>query len=257
MPITSARWVSAASRIAETGCLMPMLTTLKPLLVKMMSTRFLPMSWTSPLTVARTMVPLPSSSVRSMCGSSHATAAFITSADCSTNGSCISPRPNSSPTTFMPSSRWSLTMSRALLAGVQGRLQVGVEPVALAVDDAPGEPLAQRQRRQLLGARGAHGRGVDALEQVEEALQRVVGLLAVRRRAPPVVDQVERDLARAPRRSWSSAGSWRRARSPSPGPAFTHSWRNTEFSTMRAAGLTPNETFDRPSVVWTVGVARA
>ncbi|COW52527.1 Uncharacterised protein [Mycobacterium tuberculosis] len=75
----------------------------------MMSTRFLPMSCTSPLTVASTMRPLPeSSSERSMCGSRYATAAFITSADCSTNGSCIWPEPKSSPTVFMPASRCSL-----------------------------------------------------------------------------------------------------------------------------------------------------
>src|SRR5919205_713081 len=40
----------------------------------MMSTRFLPMSWTSPLTVASTMVPFCSPSTRSMCGSRWATA---------------------------------------------------------------------------------------------------------------------------------------------------------------------------------------
>ncbi len=77
----------------------------------MMSTRFLPMSWTSPFTVASTIVPLPAPSARSMCGSRYATAAFITSADCSTNGSCISPEPNRSPTTFMPESSVSLMMS--------------------------------------------------------------------------------------------------------------------------------------------------
>ncbi len=62
------------------------------------------MSCTSPLTVASTIVPLPSSSVFSMCGSRWATAVFITSADCSTNGSCIWPEPNSSPTIFIPAS---------------------------------------------------------------------------------------------------------------------------------------------------------
>ena len=40
------------------------------------------MSCTSPFTVASTIVPLPSPSVFSMCGSRCATAAFITSADC-------------------------------------------------------------------------------------------------------------------------------------------------------------------------------
>ena len=43
-----------------------------------------------------------------------ATAAFIVSALCSTNGSCILPAPNSSPTTFMPSSRMVLMMSSGL-----------------------------------------------------------------------------------------------------------------------------------------------
>ena len=70
------------------------------------------MSCTSPLTVASTIRPLPaSSSAFSMCGSRYATAAFITSADCSTNGSCIWPEPNSSPTVFMPASRFSLMMA--------------------------------------------------------------------------------------------------------------------------------------------------
>ena len=36
-------------------------------------------------------------------------------------------------------------------------------------------------------------------------------------------------------------------------PACTHSCRNTELSTWRAAGDRPNETFDRPSTVWTPG----
>jgi hypothetical protein len=89
IPITSARCSRAASRIADTGCLIPRFTTVYPLFDKMMSTRFLPMSWTSPFTVASTIVPLPSSSDFSMCGSRYATAPFITSADCSTNGSCI------------------------------------------------------------------------------------------------------------------------------------------------------------------------
>ncbi|CAM5413849.1 hypothetical protein STANM309S_01991 [Streptomyces tanashiensis] len=71
------------------------------------------MSWTSPRTVARTIVPLPSASDFSMCGSRWATAVFMTSADWSTNGSCIWPEPNSSPTVFMPSRRISLTISRA------------------------------------------------------------------------------------------------------------------------------------------------
>ncbi len=48
-----------------------------------------------------------------MCGSRCATAVFMTSADCSTNGSCICPEPNSSPTVFMPASSVSLMICNA------------------------------------------------------------------------------------------------------------------------------------------------
>jgi len=44
MPITSASFSSAAVTMAVTGCFMPMFTTEYPLLLKMMSTKFLPMS---------------------------------------------------------------------------------------------------------------------------------------------------------------------------------------------------------------------
>ena len=57
------------------------------------------------------MVPRPSSPVFSMNGSSIATAVFITSALCNTNGSCISPLPKSSPTIFIPSRRCELMIS--------------------------------------------------------------------------------------------------------------------------------------------------
>ena len=90
---------------------MPILTTRYPLLVKIISTRFFPMSCTSPRTVARSIVPRPSSPDFSMNGSSIATAVFITSALWRTKGSCISPFPNSSPTTFIPSSRCELIIS--------------------------------------------------------------------------------------------------------------------------------------------------
>ena len=68
---------------------------------------FLPMSWTSPLTVAIRILPaasrgLPSFSA-SMNGISQATACFITRADFTTCGRNILPEPNRSPTTFIPS----------------------------------------------------------------------------------------------------------------------------------------------------------
>ena len=66
---------------------------------------FLPMSWTSPLTVAVTIVParrpVPSRCA-SRYGMSTATAFFITRALLTTCGRNIRPAPNRSPTTFIP-----------------------------------------------------------------------------------------------------------------------------------------------------------
>ena len=59
------------------------------------------MSCTSPKTVASTTVPLVVPSRLSRNCSRCATAFFITSADCSTNGKISSPRPNRSPTSFI------------------------------------------------------------------------------------------------------------------------------------------------------------
>ena len=38
-------------------------------------------------------------------------------------------------------------------------------------------------------------------------------------------------------------------------PASTHSWRNTEFRTWRAAGFRPNDTLDSPSTVKQPGIS--
>ncbi len=85
-----------------------------------------------------------------MCGSRYATAVFITSADCSTNGSCIWPEPNSSPTVFMPASRFVVDdLERRLLR--HRLVEVSFQPVALAVDDALGETFEQRQFGQFGG----------------------------------------------------------------------------------------------------------
>ncbi|MNF92042.1 hypothetical protein D3C84_746750 [compost metagenome] len=66
---------------------------------------FLPMSCTSPLTVAMRILPLASGLSpfsASMKGIRWATACFITRADLTTWGRNILPEPNRSPTTFMP-----------------------------------------------------------------------------------------------------------------------------------------------------------
>ena len=58
IPRASAWCSSRALNISLTPTLMPRLKTSYPLLVRMMSTRFLPMSCTSPLTVASTLIAL-------------------------------------------------------------------------------------------------------------------------------------------------------------------------------------------------------
>ena len=66
---------------------------------------FLPISCTSPFTVASNTLPFDLISVfsASINGFKCATACFITRADLTTCGKNISPAPNKSPTTFIPS----------------------------------------------------------------------------------------------------------------------------------------------------------
>ena len=101
----------AFSRIWAQGTITPMLTTSKLLHSSTTETMFLPMSCTSPLTVAMTILPRertsPPAAARaafsaSMKGSRWATACFMTRADLTTCGRNILPSPNRSPTTFMP-----------------------------------------------------------------------------------------------------------------------------------------------------------
>ena len=73
--------------------------------------------------------------------------------------------------------------------GLQRLVQVGLQAVPLAVDDPPLQPLEQRQRGQLLGPPALRRRRRDALEQLHEPVERVVALAAA------VVDEVERHRA--------------------------------------------------------------
>ena len=159
------------------------------------------------------------------------------------------PEPNSSPTVFMPDSSVSLMISRAGRCSSASSRSAS-RPVPLAVDDPPLQPLEQRQRGQLLGAPGLRRRGGDALEQLHEPVQRVVALAGGGRRPGPARPSAAR------RRSWPSAGSSPRARSRCRARRCTHSCRNTEFSTWRAAALSPKETLEMPSVVCTSGCRR-
>mmetsp|Transcript_11791 Transcript_11791/g.37411 ORF Transcript_11791/g.37411 Transcript_11791/m.37411 type:complete len:239 (-) Transcript_11791:768-1484(-) len=113
-PNTSAFSRTTASRIASDGCITPRSTTRQLLQPSTTPTMFLPMSCTSPLTVARTMQLFArwsrdgsafsaSSFSFSMYGIKCATASFMTRADLITCGKNILPAPKRSPTTDMPS----------------------------------------------------------------------------------------------------------------------------------------------------------
>src|SRR5664280_1230679 len=81
---------------------------------------------------------------------------------------------------------------------VERGLKVRLEALALAVDDAPAQSFLQRQSGELVRASLLQRGLVHALEQLEQAAQRVVGQLAAPRLTSPdtlVVDEVEGHLA--------------------------------------------------------------
>ena len=134
------------------------------------------------------MRPLPLSPVDSMCGSRCATAAFMTSADCSTKRQLHLTRPEQLADGLHP-------IQQRLVDDLQRRhlrhrlVEVGLQAGALTVDDAPLQPLEEWQRGQLRPPGSPRRRRRHAFEQLHQLLQRVVTL------ASTVVDEVESDLA--------------------------------------------------------------
>ena len=78
------------------------------------STKFFPISWTSPLTVAKIIVPFLILLSCSKYGFNISIAIFIVSADDNTKGNKILPDPNRSPTSFIAGSKKLLIMSKAV-----------------------------------------------------------------------------------------------------------------------------------------------
>ena len=217
-----------------------------------MSTRFLPMSCTSPRTVARTIFPLPASLDFSMCGSSSATAVFMTSADCSTNGSCISPEPNRSPTTFMPASRWSLMICRALSPPARARSRSASSPL-----DSPS--MMRRSSRSFTGraASSAARASLSAALSTPSNRSSIAASGSYVRLPSASYSRRSHTRSRATlRRSSGTEASgtiFAASMMPDVRPASAASCRNTELSTLRAAGFRPNDTLLTPSVVWIPG----
>ena len=92
--------------MSSQGTITPKSIISKLLQARTTPTIFLPMSWTSPLTVAKRIFPAldvsPCFLSFSIYGSKNETAFFITLADLTTWGKNIFPSPNRSPTLVIP-----------------------------------------------------------------------------------------------------------------------------------------------------------
>ena len=188
------------------------------------------MSCTSPRTVAITMVPLPEASDFSMCGSSRATAVFITSADCSTNGSCISPAPKRSPTTFMPSSRWSLMMPSGVMPSLRARSRSSSRPL-------PSPSMMRRSRRSPVGSAASSAARWSLSAAVSTPANRSSMLASGSYVRLPSASYSRRSQTRSRATLRCSSGSeasgtiLAASMMPLVRPACTASCRNTEFRT--------------------------
>ena len=117
IPRMSGRCSSSASRYFSTGLLIPMSMTSKPAPSSIIPTRFLPMSWMSPLTVPITILPIDSAPVSASSGRRIAMPPFIEFAAISTSGTNRIPSRKSTPTMRMPST----SASSSTREGVQPR----------------------------------------------------------------------------------------------------------------------------------------
>ncbi len=100
------------------------------------------MSWTSPLTVASTMRALPPApSTRSMCGSRRATAVFMRLGRLQHERQLHRPEPNIVADDLHPGQQVLVDDVQRRVPGIHRSLEVVVQAVAVAVDDAPREAL--------------------------------------------------------------------------------------------------------------------
>ena len=128
MPRMSGWCSSSAARYLSTSLLMPMSMTSKPAPSIIIATRFLPMSWMSPLTVPMTTLPIGSAPVSASSGRRISIPAFIALADSSTSGTNRIPSRKSMPTMRMPSTSASVST----LSGPQPRSRRIVVPSTIS-----------------------------------------------------------------------------------------------------------------------------
>ncbi len=202
------------------------------------------MSCTSPKTVASTILPLVTPSLRSRNCSRCETAFFITSADCRTNGRINSPEPNLSPTSFIAGNRISLRTS----TGPRSRscqVDLGLDPVlAPPQDRIVDPPLGRRVDVVLLRGGGRARRALrrlPALDQPRER-RRAGGRRPDRRRV--------RDRPRRARRRADFLRIDERhveARRPRSGAVPPSSTRRARPASTRTRGSTRRATSTRPA----------
>ena len=104
-PTMSASFSMAARTMSSLGTSLPRSTSLKPEFASSAPVMFLPRSWTSPLTVAMTTVPLSAVAAAGMSSLSLSNAVRMVSADKSTCGRNTFPEPKSAPMSFMAAVR--------------------------------------------------------------------------------------------------------------------------------------------------------
>ena len=107
IPKISGLCSSSASRYFSTGLLMPKSITSKPAPSIIMPTKFLPMSWMSPLTVPITILPIGSTPVSTNKGRKISIPPFMAFAANKTSGTNKMPSRKSTPTMRIPSTKAS------------------------------------------------------------------------------------------------------------------------------------------------------
>ena len=154
---------------------------------------FLPMSWTSPLTVASTIRAAAERSVfsASMNGSRYATARFIARALFTTCGRNIFPEPKRSPTIFIPSMSGPSITSSGRGERLPRLLRVLLDEVDDAVHERVREPLLDRRLAPREVELALRRSARDRARVLDEPLGRV---------RPPVEEDVLDALAGAPAR---------------------------------------------------------
>ena len=185
IPMASAPTSSAFWIISVMPTLMPRLCTSYPLLVRMMSTRFFPMSWTSPFTVASTIgsatggvgllhvwFEVGDRGLHRRRGLQDEGQLHLSGGEEVTDG-------------LHGGEEDVVDDVERLHPGAEGLIEIGAETVHCPVDDGVGEPPFHRPSAAIFHRSPLH---LDTAEQFEEHSEGILAFVV------PVVDEVEAGL---------------------------------------------------------------